>query len=342
MSDFRREAKRLEREVADRREWIDEVLSLEPEKQAYLYEWIDAEAEPGPQITEAAETIMVPVEGGELRVLYSVPSSPAPRSQTSGTASRARPVLFVPGWGAVPEEFREFYHFLHDEVELYYLETREKRSSILDPRSGMNVGRSGRDIEKAIEKLGLRDRDFVLLGACWGSSIILQGLHDQTLSAPTVVLVDPMKSLWFPRWLLRFVFRWTPNFVVRLLKPLIVWLKLLGMQEPRQRQRAEQFIRAADIGKWRRAAVAARNFQLAGKLKTIEKELFVLNCSDDAIHDQRYYPVLTDRLPRGRFLSLQVDERHRERMVGLAAREFARVTAEQGVPESLRDYVKLD
>lgn len=342
MSEFKREAQRLECEVAERRKWIDEVLTLEPAKQARLYQWLDTEADSGPQITESAETIMVPVEGGAIRILHSVPSSPPPRSHMSETASRVRPVLFVPGWGAVPEEFREFYQYLHGEVELYYLETREKRSSILDPRSEMSVEQSGRDIARAIGELGLEHRDFVLLGACWGSSNILQGLYDRTLSAPTVVLVDPMKSLWFPRWLLRFVFRWTPNFVVSLLKPLIVWLKLIGMKEPRQRQRAEQFIRAADIGKWRRAAVAARNFQLAGKLATIDKELFVLNCSDDAIHDQRYYPVLTDRLPQGRFLSLQVDERHRERMIGLAAREFARVTAEQGVPTSLRGYVKLD
>ncbi|MFW6338984.1 MAG: alpha/beta fold hydrolase, partial [Alkalispirochaetaceae bacterium] len=324
MSTFREEKLRLEREVAARSEWIDEILRLEPEKQKRLYEWIDSETQPGPEIAEAAETIRLPVADGELRVLHTAP------------VRRGRPILFVPGWGALPEEFAEFYEFLHGEAELYYLETREKRSSTLHRGAEMSVEQSARDIAHAIDSLGLRERDFLLLGSCWGASIIVQGLYDRILSAPTVLLVDPMESLWFPRWLLRFFFRFTPDGIVRFLKPLIVRLKLRGMTEPRQRARAEQFIRAADVGKWRRAAVAARNFQLAGRLETIEKELFVLNCSADAIHDQRYYPVLTDRLPRGRFLSLQVDERHRERMIGLAAREFAKVSADEGVPESLR------
>lgn len=337
MSEYRREARRLEREVAEKRAWIDKVLRLEPEKQNALYQWLDAEKRSAPAMTEASQMSMLPVEGAEIRLLHS-----RPRRAPEGGAPPARPILFVPGWGAVPGEFQEFYELLHDEVELYYLETREKHTSILrEHKPEMSVSRSARDIAAAIRQLRLQERDFVLMGSCWGASIILQGLHDGSLEAPTILVVDPMQRLWFPRGLLRFLFRWTPDFVVALLKPLIVWLKLLGMKEPRQRERAEQFIRAADIGKWRSGAVAARNFQLAGKLESIRKEVFVLNCSDDAIHDQRYYPVLTSRLPRGRFLSLQVDEGHRERMMGLAAREFARASSEEGVPESLREYVTL-
>lgn len=335
MSKFGREARRLKQEVAARQEWIEEILRLDPERQRRLYRWLDAEEREVPGIEEVSEQIMLSVEGGSIRILHTPPGGAAPDSAS-------RPILFVPGWGAVPEEFREYYELLHGEVELYYLETREKPSSILSRKGPeMTVSRSARDIGAAIRELKLENREFVLMGSCWGASIILQGLHDGILEAPTVLAVDPMQRLWFPRWLLRFVFRWTPDFVVTFLKPIIVRLKLLGMNEPRQRERAEQFIRAADVGKWRAGAVAARNFQLAGKLESIAEEVFVLNCSDDAIHDQRFYPVLTDRLPRGRFLSLQVDESHRERMMGLAAREFARTPSEEGVPESLREYETL-
>lgn len=336
MSEFSREARRLEREVGEREQWIEEVLRIDREKQQRLYRRLDTEARAAPRITEASETIMVPVDNGEIRILHS-------RLEASRKAVRsARPVVFVAGWGAVPEEFREFYEYLNGEIELYYVETREKRSSVLSgQRPDMSVEQSARDIAAAVKHLGLEEEAFVLMGSCWGASIVLEGLHQGCLAAPTVVAVDPMKSLWFPRWLLRFFFRWTPDLVVRLLKPLIVRVRLQGMTEPRQRERTEQFIRSADIGKWRRAAVAARNFQLAGRLESIRQEVFVLTCSGDTIHDQRYYPVLTKRLPRGWFLSLQVDEGHRERMIGLAAREFARTPADHGVPERLRDYVEL-
>ncbi|MFP4638304.1 MAG: alpha/beta fold hydrolase [Spirochaetaceae bacterium] len=338
MSTFTREARRLDREVAERGEWIEKILRIEPEKQKRLYRHLDVEAKAAPGMTEAAETIMAPVDGATLRVLRSRPGAHGMAPASGST----RPVVFVPGWGAVPGEFEDLYEYLHGEVELYYIETREKPSSVpAGRRPDMSVEQSARDIAAAIRYLGLDVTDYVLLGSCWGASIILEALHQGCVAAPTVLAVDPMQRLWFPRPLLRFFFFWTPDFLVRLLKPLIVWLRLRGMEEPRQRERAEQFIREADIGKWRRAAVAARNFQLAGRLESIEQEVFVLTCSGDYIHDQRYYPVLTRRLPRGRFLSLQVDEAHRERMIGLAVREFARTPPEQGVPESFREYLKL-
>mgnify|MGYP006294377913 CR=1 FL=1 len=84
--------------------------------------------------------------------------------------------------------------------------------------------------------------------------------------------------------------------------------------------------------------MAARHFHLAGKLGSIDRELFVLNSSNDAVHDQRYYPVITRRLSGGRFLSLQVDEKRREKMIGIAVREFARVGSTDGVPPSLKRF----
>lgn len=342
MFEFEKQSRRLEQEVAERSEWIEEVLSLDENRRRRLHRMIEEEWRSGPEMTELAEMIMVPVPGGEIRVLHLSPSAAGGTGPEAGGETARRPVLFVPGWGALPEEFQEFYDVIHGEVDLYFLETREKRSSNLD--SGpwdMSVSRSARDIAEAVEYLGLSGRDYLLMGACWGSAIILEGLHLGILKPPTVVTVDPMKRLWFPRWALRFFFRWMPPELIALLKPLIVWVKLLKMEEPRQRERAEAFIRDADIRKWKGAAVAARNFQLAGKLASIADEVFVINSSDDTIHDQRYYPVITDRLPRGRFLSLQVGEKQRERMMGFAALAFARTRAEEGVPELFAEYVKL-
>ena len=97
MSEYRREARRLEREVAEKREWIDKVLRLEPEKQNALYQWLDAEVRSAPAMTEASQMSMLPVEGAEIRLLHS-----RPRRAPEGGAPPARPILFVPGWGAVP------------------------------------------------------------------------------------------------------------------------------------------------------------------------------------------------------------------------------------------------
>jgi pimeloyl-ACP methyl ester carboxylesterase len=274
----------------------------------------------------------IPVGDAEIRVLHFLP--PRPRA--------VRPVVVLPGWGATPEGFQELYAVLHDEAELFYLETREKASSrLLHRRPDMSVSRSARDVQAALEELGLAGRrDFLLLGACWGGTIILRGLAEGSLEAPTIVVADPMHALWFSRWVLRHISPLLPTPIVHLLRPILLHSMLGDMKEPAQKQRTFQFVRSADVWKWKKAAEAARELELFGALSGIEKEVFVLNGTRDKVHDQRDYPRIAGELPRGRFLFLPTDESLRERLFGTVALEFAKVSAAQGLPASLAGFEK--
>jgi len=278
------------------------------------------------------EQIRVPVDGAELRVLHFPSHDPAAR----------RPVVMIPGFGATPEGFQDFYAAVAGCAELYYLETREKPSSrIADRRLAMSVSRSARDVQQALSFLGLAGRrDFVLVAACWGAAIVLQGLIEGFLEAPTILAVDPMHALWFPKWLLRRVSPLLPAPALLALRPMIARAMLGDMQEPTQRQRAYTFAYSADPWKWKKSAEAAWDFELYGRLSRIEREVFVLNGTRDKIHDSRHYPRIAREMPRGRFVYVPADERDRERLFGVAAREFARVSAADGLPPSLACFEK--
>ena len=274
----------------------------------------------------------IPVGDAEIRVFHFCPERP----------NAVRPIVVMPGWGATPEGFQELYAVLHGQAELYYLETREKPSSrILHRRADMSVSRSARDVQAALEELGLAGRrDFLLLGACWGGMIILRGLAEGSLEAPTIVVADPMHTLWFPRWVLRYVSPLLPAPVVHLLRPLLLHGMLGDMKEPAQKQRLYRFVRSADVWKWKKSAEAAREEELFGALSGIQKEVFVLNGTRDKVHDQRNYPRIAGELPGGRFLFMPADESLRERLFGAVALEFAKVSAAQGLPASLAGFEK--
>ena len=280
----------------------------------------------------AAEEMLVPVSGALLRVLRVPPPRPA----------ALRPIVLVPGWGAVAEGFQDFYRAIHGRAELYYLETREKSSSrILDRRAEMTVSRSARDIAEILDFLGFTGKsDFILMGACWGASIILQGVIDGTLDAPTILLADPMHTLWFPKWLLRYVEPLLPAGLIGAARRLIMNALVGNMREPTQKARAYAFAHGADPWKWKKSARAARDFELFGALSRVEKEIFVLNGTTDMIHDQTHYPRIAWELPRGRFLYMPTGEDTRERLFGTAALELARVGAADGLPASLARFEK--
>jgi len=227
-------------------------------------------------------------------------------------------------------------------TELFYLETREKSSSrILDRRARTSIHDTAFDIQRALSFLGLEGgRSFVLVGACWGAALILEGLIQGILEAPAVVAADPMHSIWFPKWLLLCVSPIVPAAVARSLKPVLAWLMLRDMEEPWQKERAYVFVKGADARKWKESAEAARDFELMGRLGAMSREVFVLNGTRDKIHDQKAYPRIAQEMPRGRFLFMPAAERNRELLFGVVAREFAGVSSDERLPHSLARFEK--
>jgi pimeloyl-ACP methyl ester carboxylesterase len=276
------------------------------------------------------EELYVPVEGGEIRVYHHVPRRPAAR----------RPIALVPGWGAIPESFQDFFEVIYEQAEWYFIETREKASSrLLSRRVDMSVAQNARDIQAVLDHLGLPGRgDFLLTGACWGSASILEGLLSGLLDAPTLLAVDPMHSLWFPRWALRYVAPWLPDFVTRLIKPILRELMVGDMKEPAQKRRTYAFIAAADTWKWQHGAAAAAEFELYGRLGAVRQEVFVFNGTSDKVHDDMHYPRIAREIPRGRFIYMKTEEDKRERLMGIAALEFARVGRGDGLPPVLAPF----
>ena len=126
--------------------------------------------------------------------------------------------------------------------------------------------------------------------------------------------------------------------VLLALRPFVARSMLGDMQEPTQKQRAWAFVYGADPWKWKNTAEAARDFELYGRLSGMGREVFVLNGTKDKIHDQRHYLRIAMEMPRGRFISMQTNERHRERLFGIVALEFARVSAGEGLPASLARF----
>jgi len=308
------------------------ILEATEEERAAVEGFIAAAARGAPPFWQGGvcDELYVPVEGAELRVYRHRPQRPTAR----------RPIVLVPGWGALPETFQEFFDVVYNQAEWYFVETREKASSRLSSRRvDMSVPRSVRDLQAVLEHFGLSARgDFVLLGACWGAAILLEGLITGKLTAPTAIAADPMHRMWFPRWALRGVAPWLPDFVTRMIKPILREAMLGGMQEPAQKRRDYAFIAAADTWKWQHGAAAAADFELYGRLGAVRREVVVFNGTTDRVHDAMHYPRIAREMPGGRFIHMKTTEDKRERLMAAAALEFARVGQEDGVPPALARF----
>lgn len=279
---------------------------------------------------ETREIIYIPVNDGEIRVIHVNPKNKISK----------RPLVFVPGWGVIPRNFNDFYEVLHEKIEFYYIETREKKTSRIKRfKAKLTMNQKAKDVGDALNFLGLSgDKDFIIMGSCWGGAIILQGLMDKSIKAPTIVPIDPMHRLWYPQWMLDYVGPLLPIWLLHLMKPLLKWLRLRNMTEKVQKQRAEDLIKEAVMWKWKRAGFHCRHFELFGNLHKIDEEVFVFNATTDLIHDKRDYPKIATEIPKGRFIYMETDESNREYMMGILGREFSKISSSEGIPSILREY----
>ena len=271
----------------------------------------------------------VPVEGGEIRVLHIKPKK----------LESTKPIVFISGWQTMPYQFTELYKIIHNRVEFYFIETREKfTSKIKRKKTDLSLTQKAKDVQKVIEYFNLSNKDFVLFGTCWGAAIIFQGLLDKTLKAPTFCTFSPMHKLWFNKFLLNYIVPFLPAFLISILMKLISYVLFIGEKAETQKNRMQLTMKEGTAWKWKKAARAAKDFELFGKLNQIEEKVFVISGTDDRVHKIYDYPRFADELQNGRFFYFGFEEFEREIMMGVLIYELAKITSKNGIPEFFKDY----
>ncbi|MGC9364829.1 MAG: hypothetical protein ACP5FZ_09705 [Fidelibacterota bacterium] len=272
------------------------------------------------------------VTDGELLVYHHNPSG----------SDENKTLIFVPGWGANLNSFRDCYASLINRVEIYHIETREKSSSRIDiNHTNMSVEQNAHDIAAVLRAINIRRTDdYLIAETCWGSTILLQGLIENLYPPVPFILFDPMHALWFPKWLLKWIIPFTPVWLAKVIRPVAKKIALRGMKETVQRRRTAEFIDDGDLKKWKAAAVQARAFELMGHLSAIDSNVTIVNGTTDKIHDQRYYPLLASEIPDSNYLYMQTDESKRERLIGKVLYEFASSENSIGIPDDLKIFQK--
>ncbi|MBN1330343.1 MAG: alpha/beta hydrolase [Candidatus Heimdallarchaeota archaeon] len=273
----------------------------------------------------------VPVEGGTIRVLHIKPENPL----------SIRPIVFISGWSTMPWLFSDFYEILHNRIEFYFVETREKSSSVIKRRKAdMSLGQKAKDVQTVINYFELDKLDFVLFGSCWGAAVIFQGLLDGSLRAPQLVTFSPMHKLWFNKYILKVLVPFLPAFIITILMKIVPFFMFLGMKAKKQKKRMQESFKDAVTWKWKKAAIAATDFELFGKLSKIEEEILIISGTHDRVHDAKNYPKFTDELQNSRFLFFGIDETEREYALGLIVYELSQITSKEYIPEYFKDYEK--
>jgi pimeloyl-ACP methyl ester carboxylesterase len=221
------------------------------------------------------------------------------------TDDGADPIFFIAGWISLVTGWVPLLEDLVRRRPIYYLETREKASAVIDRRlmrpASFSIPRLADDLVEAAKQLELAHDRTILFGSSMGSNAILEALKGDRLAARAAFLVGPNTEFRFPWWGRPLVH--LPPSVYNSAKPFVLWylrtFRVNAREDPEQMARYVRTVRAADPERIMLSARAIVDYQALAGLETVTTPVAVAYAASDILHSEEEVRRIVDVMPRG-------------------------------------------
>ena len=229
------------------------------------------------------------------------------------------PVIFIPGWGSIIDSWEVVLKEMTKDFEVYYLETREKSSSIHITEKPLTIQSLGDDLPYVLSELNLINKSYVLLGSSLGATVILDSISKNKVSPTLSILIGPNAEFNIPSlWLM--IARLTPPFFFYILRPIIKWYmkkKYLDMNsDPKQYYKYAKSLDQASPSRLRRSALNFSSYKIWDQLNKINQKVLILAGSKDIMHDYKNTLRISEKLSNSELIDMETNNKtHSKEMV---------------------------
>lgn len=220
------------------------------------------------------------------------------------------PVVFVPGWISVMAGWHDVLIDMSKDYEIYYLETREKKSSQLGAAEKFSVEAIGNDITRYVELLGLQEDNFILFGSSLGATAILDCVRNLETKPKCLVLVGPNAVIRVPRFGIALVHLVYPP-LYSVVKPFVKWylrhFRLDVSSDPAQFAKYCTALDNADPAKLKQAVIPLSKYSLWEFLPDIKIPTLIFSASKDIMHEPENLRQMNEILPHSTLIDLETN-----------------------------------
>lgn len=221
------------------------------------------------------------------------------------------PVVLLPGLASVIDNFRDTLIALTEKHIVYFLETREKGSSIISGKVGFTIEDIASDIPMVIKKIGLASQSYILAGYSLGASVIAASFGAITQKPKNVVLIEPSATFKWPWWLLVLARFAVP--VYGIIKPFLKWyMKTFRINTKEDYEMYEinaRILDRADPKKLAATVIAVRKFEVWDYLPSIDVPCLVIGVSHDKFHSHDEASEVATRIKNSCYIDVQNNKR---------------------------------
>ncbi len=233
----------------------------------------------------------------QLRCFRFTPSNPKTKRQ----------FVFIPGWISELESWRYFLPNIAQHMEVVYLETREKRTSNLPPKSVFTIEAIQEDVLHFLENKDLVKEDYILSGSSMGATVVLEIMSQLKRAPSALVLILPNSRFSIPKTITLLKIMPIPLFTA--VKKLVMWFILKFRVNPDDKDHQDAFIRQinqANMFKLRDSALSFQKYNMDWDiLRKINLPSLVVGARKDNLHQKDVVRDMAESIPEATFKDMK-------------------------------------
>ncbi len=237
-------------------------------------------------------------------------------------------IVMLPGLTSVMLSFGHLLKNLTARFILHYVETREKRSSIVPEDASFDIPSIAEDIINVVSKLKLSEGQFVLFGASFNATAVIHCCSGLKIKPLGLILLEPNAVFDYPEWglflirlsekcnsLLSGILKKTPNCEKdrSVLKPLAKWyIRNFRVNKKEDLEMYRISSRALDSAcphKLRKTILSISSYQIWNRLSEVRVASLLICASRDRFHRHADILRISGILYRCTCLDLKVHKR---------------------------------
>ncbi|MFC2088252.1 alpha/beta fold hydrolase [Calditrichota bacterium] len=228
-------------------------------------------------------------------------------------------IVFVPGWVSQMIGWREVLLELTKDFTVYYLETREKISSVVKGNVRYSIEEMGKDIVEVINLLKLKEKEYLIFGSSLGATLILDCCRFLKRKPLALILVGPNAVFRVPRIWKAIVTVFYPP-LYNLLKPSVKWylrnFRLDLESDYAQYEKYSNTLDVADPWKLKKAVLSVAKYEVWDLLKSIDIPTLIIGASKDKLHEPDNLRRIVSLLKNQAYINLETNTKtHSKEMV---------------------------
>ncbi|MFH1852441.1 MAG: alpha/beta hydrolase [Candidatus Neomarinimicrobiota bacterium] len=222
------------------------------------------------------------------------------------------PVLFIPGWISRLDSWVHALREMTRDHKVYYVDSREKVTSVVSGRVEYGVAAIARDIVRLVDRFGLTADNYLLFGSSLGATAILESCRDLNQRPLALILVGPNAVFHSPWWggLLIRIF---PPRLYLIMKPFLKWylrnFRVDAQADPVQYQKYCANLDDADPYKLKQAARELIKYEIWDTLPGVTLPVLIFGAESDKLHDPGNIAKMIPLLSRCSYIDMGTNTR---------------------------------